>query len=132
MAPTDEGEAKRVEIKLDLDRLKKIADIGVRRTSAFLKLGGRLADMEIPDDMTLDGGIAFNFWPKELPKEAKEELRQEFRAWLVGSCLRELDQHLGIFLDNAWRTLELAELHGKRLYSSQIVEFDKRFVDDTN
>jgi hypothetical protein len=132
MASESEGDTKRVEIKLDLDQLARIMDVGIRRASAFLKLGIQIADIDMPEDMSLTGGVSFNFWPKELSKEVKENIREEFRAWLIGSCLRELDQHLAIFLDRAWRIIELSELHGRRMQSSELIEFDKDFVDDTN
>lgn len=130
MAP--ESDVQRVEIKLDLDKLAAIMNIGVRRASAFLKLGTQIDDADVPADMSLAGGIAFSFWPKDLPESTRKEIADEFRAWLIGSCLRELDQYLGMFLDEAWRLIQLSELHGKRLPSSEQVEFDRKFVHETN
>lgn len=132
MASENEGDAKRLEVRLDLEQLTEIINVGVRRASAFLKLGTQIGNLEIPSDMTLAGGVAFAFWPRDLSREVRESIREEFRAWLIGSCLRELDQCLGIFLDRAWIILEWAELHGHRIPSSKVLEFDTRFINDTN
>ena len=132
MSSAAEAGPKRAEINLDLDQLVSIMHVGIRRSSAFLKLGIQIADLEMPGDMVLTGGMSFNFWPNNLSDEVKEGIRKEFRAWLIGSCLRELDQHLSLFLDQAWHLLRLSELHGKTLPSSEMIEFDKRFAAETN
>lgn len=124
--------AENINITLDLTGMLEFASIGVRRASAFLKLGILQSEAEIPDDISLVGGMTYKFWPTPLPEEAKTNIRSEFRSWIIGSCLKELDAYFSLFLDKAWHMLELLELHGKTLHSSTVLEFDRKFSSNTN
>ncbi len=129
---TDEQQPKKVELKLDLRGMLEIANVGVRRTAAFLKIGDKIQEFELPDDFAINGGVAYNFWPNPLPADIKETLRNEFQSWIIGSCLKELEQHFSLFLDRAWHVVGLADLHGSAKPSSFMIKPDEKFSGDTN
>lgn len=88
--------------------------------------------MEIPDDISLDVGMKYQFWPSPLPNESKESIRSEFVSWAIGSCFKELEAHYSLFLDDVWRTLELSTYHGKTLQAGDSISPDEKFSRDTN
>ena len=120
------------EFTLDLDRKKQIVDVGIRRASAFLKIGLTAADAEPPTDFALAGGIAFRFFPTPVKSDVAREVRDEFSSWLIGSCLRELDQYFSLYLDALWELLELSEFHGAVVNSSEVIALDQSFSGRTN
>jgi len=129
---TDVQQPKKVELKLDLRGTLEIANVGVRRAAAFLKIGDQIQELELPDDFAISGGVAYSFWPNPLPAETKETLRNEFQSWIIGSCLKELEQHFSLFLDRAWHEVGLADLHGSTKPSSFMIKPDEKFSGDTN
>lgn len=132
MEPNDSPSPQKAELKLDLKGMLDIANVGVRRAAAFLKIGDQIQSIEIPDDFAIHGGVAYNFWPNPLPTQTKNALRNEFQSWIIGSCLKELDQHFALFLDQGWYIVGLADLHGTTVPSSMMIQPDKKFSGDTN
>ncbi len=122
----------RAELKLNLSQALEIANVGVRRAAAFLKISTTIEATQIPADLSLGGTVNFSFWPNPITDETRGDLHNEYSAWIVGSCLRELDSHFALFLDRIRWLIKLSELHGKTLHSSTIIERDKKFVQDTN
>ncbi len=122
----------RHELKLDLDQPFELVKIGIRRATAFLKIVDGIGREAIPEDLSLGGSIALSFWPRPITENIRDAIHREFHAWVVGSCLKELEQHFAIFLDGVWRIVELSELHGKTIHSSAIIRFDDKFPNVTN
>jgi hypothetical protein len=71
----------------------------------------------------------WRFFPEPVPEQLGKEAVREFRSWLVGNALRELDSHFSRFLDETWTMLALSKLHGKRVSTAHIV---KQISDETN
>jgi len=123
-------EPKIANIKIDIDAMRELVNRAIRRASAFVRIG--LDDLDERDggDFKLTASIVYKFWPEEITSETRDAAREEYRAWLVGSCLRELDLFYGLFLDKLWFAIEVGELHGTSVRSDHM--FDPKFARKTN
>ena len=121
----------RVEVQIDLKRLSNIAQTGVRRAAAFLGLGLQAFPNGPPKSVTVGGAFSYRFLPDPLPEELQQQVQDEFTAWLIGNALRELDQHLGIFLDDVWDVLRFTTGEKVEMEWSD-TPFDKKFRGGTN
>lgn len=117
-------------IAINLAEMREVVDLAIRRVSAFVRFG--LDGIEARDggDFNLSASLVYCFWPSEIGTEHRNAARDEFKSWLIGSCLRELDLFYGLFLDKVWFAIEVAELHGTRVRSDY--RFDSKFSKDTN
>ncbi len=117
-------------IRINFGEMSELVSLSIRRVSAFLRFG--LDDLEARDggDFRLTAGMHYHFWPEEVSKAGRDAAREEYRSWLVGSCLRELDLFYGLFLDRVWWAVEVGELHGTAVQSEH--RFDAKFARDTN
>jgi len=118
------------KINIDIDAMREMVNLAIRRASAFVRFG--LDDLDARDggDFNLTASIVYNFWPEEITSDFRDAAREEYRAWLVGSCLRELDLFYGLFLDKLWFAIEVGELHGSSVRSDYT--FDPKFSRKTN
>jgi hypothetical protein len=123
-------EPKTSNITIDIDAMREVVNRAIRRASAFVRFG--LDDLDERDggDFNLTASIVYNFWPEEISSEFRDAAREEYRAWLVGSCLRELDLFYGLFLDKLWFAIEVGDLHGTSVRSDYM--FDPKFARKTN
>lgn len=106
-------EIERPSLTLDLNQTLEIARLGVRRASAFMAVGLTALSEGPPTSATLPSSMRFGFLPDPLPEPLAVTVSDEYRAWLVGNGLRELDQYFGHFADKVWWTICVGELHGK-------------------
>lgn len=117
-------------IKIDIDQMRHMSGVSIRRASAFVRFGLDGLDERDGGDFNLSAGMSYQFWPKEISLEHRNAAREEFRSWLVGSCLRELDLFHGLLLDKVWFALEVLDLHGTMVRSDYM--FDRKFSRKTN
>lgn len=117
-------------ININIDEMRELVGVGIRRTSAFVRFG--LDKLEEWDgaDFNLSASLYYQFWPHEIAEDDRNAAREEYRSWLVGSCLRELDLFYGLFLDRVWFAIEAGELHKKSVLSDYM--FDSKFSRITN
>ncbi|WP_417479881.1 hypothetical protein [Maricaulis maris] len=101
-----------VVLKLDIDGAKELVNIGVRRASAFLKLGLQVMDLDRVENLTLPGGVAYNFWPNDIEDATWKQIYAEYECWIKGSCLKELDQYFTLFLNEILIFAELVPMSG--------------------
>jgi hypothetical protein len=106
--------AERRDITIDTAGLQDIALKGVRRTIAFLGLGLKAVANGPPTSVALESNFQFHWFPEPLPDAAAKEIAIEYEAWLIGAGLKELDLFFGLFLDEVWDWLRLAECHGQQ------------------
>lgn len=111
----------RIELNLDLEKLRQVGYLGPRRASAFLCFGLTPTRGEPPKSATLNHSFNIQFLPDPLPTPLAEQIVGEYRIWLIGNALRELDLHYHLFLDQAWATAQFAALHGKSVKSNYII-----------
>jgi hypothetical protein len=104
-------------IVIDFNQLDQVMQMGVRRASAFMKLGLRTAEDESITDITLPsaGPFTWHFFPVPTPPDIVSQMKFDFGHWIIGCALKELDQHCSIFCDQTFRTLTLARFHGSYL-----------------
>ena len=123
-------EPLRQTIQLNFDDIKNIMHTGIRRASSFVRLGLDDLDQRGLGDFNLAAGVEYRFWPEVISEADRSAVKEEYKGWLVGNCLRELDLFYGLFLDKIWFALELGELHGTIVRSDYM--FDNKFSRQTN
>lgn len=69
------------------------------------------------------------FLPEPVPESLAKEAVKEFRSWLIGNALRELDLNFSLFLDRISWYVRLSKLHGKRVRTTHII---KTIAGETN
>lgn len=98
------------ELRFDLNAMRERACVGVRRAAAFLGLSERFMESDLPRSLTLGRNIKRQFLPDPYPDNDIPELRENWRAWIIGNALRELDQFLSLCLDEAYDMVQQAKL----------------------
>jgi hypothetical protein len=118
-----------LQLMIDPDKVREIARQGVRRAAAFLGVGLPLTENYIPSSLALEQYSLWRFFPEPVPEQLGKDAVREFRSWLVGNALRELDSYFNRFLDETWMMLAWSNLHGTVVSSAHTV---KQISDDTN
>jgi hypothetical protein len=111
-----------VYLNLDLESLKNISVQGVRRTAAFIAIALNATQDAAQQSMSLPSASMWRFFPEPPPQELIINSVAEFRSWVVGAALRELDAAFNEFLDRAWAMNEWSKLHGKRVKSDHSID----------
>jgi len=91
-------------ITVNLDRIKEIALLGIRRTAAFLGLGVNAARDEQFKSYQLAAHSSLRVIPDDLDEKSIAHMKEEFENWVVSNGLRELVEGFGIFLDEVHRS----------------------------
>jgi hypothetical protein len=92
-------------------------------------VGLALAENYIPSSLALEQHSLWRFFPEPVPEQLGRDAVREFRSWLVGNALRELDPYFNRFLDETWAMLAWSNLHGTVVSSAHTV---KQISDDAN
>lgn len=100
-------------LHVDLDRVKEIALIGVRRAAMFMGLGVNAAANPAVTSYQLDGFYQIRLLPENLAAEALEKAKQHFRSWIIGNGLTELLHNYSLFLDEVYAVGLLFKTGGK-------------------
>lgn len=106
----DEKKRIRRELRFDLKSMRERACVGVRRAAAFLGLSERFMEQDMPRSLTLGGNVKRQFLPDPYPDDHVPELRENWRTWIIGNALRELDQFLSLFLDEAYDVVQQSKV----------------------
>jgi hypothetical protein len=110
------------QINVDFNALREIAYLGVRRAAAFLSIGLSQTENYVPASLALLEHSNWHFFPEPLAEPAGQAAVKEFRAWLIGNALRELDLHFSLFLDSIGSLEKLSKLHGTRVRSDHRIK----------
>ncbi|MEP6838979.1 MAG: hypothetical protein ABJA75_13055 [Bradyrhizobium sp.] len=102
-----------ITLNIDLAALKDIVGLGARRASAFMCLGLRSAADTSILDLSLDSRTQVQFFERDVPIEVVREAQSNFRIWIIGNGLRELDQAMSIFCDQLFEVLRLLDFNKK-------------------
>lgn len=102
-----------MHVNLDIEAIQNIAHTGIRRASSFLAIGLEALKDGPPRSVTLGEHMKLLFMPDPLPDDVAAETAANYRAWLTGSALKELDHSFALFLEEVWQVGRLAQLHGK-------------------
>lgn len=101
-------------VNINIDEMQETVNLAIRRVCAFVRFGLDGLDDWDGRDFNLTASLSYQFWPETITNKNRDAVREEYRAWLVSSCLRELDMFYGLFLDKLWFAIEASELHGTR------------------
>lgn len=123
-------EASPAVLNVNFDEMRAVVDVGLRRASAFLKIGQNGIKDIAGISFNLTTSLQYNFWPENIEAATVELVAREYDSWLVGACLRELDLFYGLFLDRVWWAIEVGELHGTSVRSDH--QFNQSFAKDTS
>jgi hypothetical protein len=107
---------------IHLDRMLNIVGLGVRRATAFMALGVRVGNDQTVNSVLLDTNFSIQFMPEDMAVEAIRNVQQDFRVWIVGNGLRELDQYTSIFADRVFEARRFGEFHRRPLTQEAIDE----------
>jgi hypothetical protein len=118
-----------LQMVIDFAKLREIARKGVSRAAAFLSVGLSVTENYVPASLALEKDSMWRFFPEPVPEQIGKEAVREFRFWLVGNALRELDLHFSLFLDSTWAMLAWSKLHRTRVSSAYTV---KQISGETN
>ncbi len=119
-----------LRLKIEIPSIKRVMDVGVLRASSFYRLGLDQLDSRDGGNFELSSSVGYRFWPDEIDNAKREEVKEEYRHWLVGSCLRELESFFSLFLDRIWVGVQSGEMHGSKIDGT--LEYDQKFARNTN
>jgi hypothetical protein len=122
-------ETRPLKLIIDPNQAREIARQGMRTAAAFLGMGLPLTENYIPSSLALKQHSLWHFFPEPLPEQLGRDAVREFRSWLVGNALRELDAHFNRFLDEIWMMLAWSKLHGTVVRSDHTV---RQISNETN
>lgn len=91
-----------MQLTIDFDKLKAVAEVGVRRASVFMGVGTNAAVVEPPISHVLSDKVQFLFVPPDPSDEVKRHYLEEFESWTIGNCLRDLADSFSMFLTEAF------------------------------
>jgi len=90
------------QINVDLDKIRDVGYLGVRRASVFMGLGVNAAlDAEFKD-YQLTHITKLQLVPGTVDSEAIGRFKEDFKTWVEGNGLRELIETFSVFLDRIY------------------------------
>jgi len=122
-------ENPRVQLVIDLDQLNAIALKGANRAAAFLAIGLNSTDGTLPKSLSLTEQSPWHFFPEPVPQDLAQQALSEFRTWITGNALREIDAHFNQFLDAVWVAISWSKVHKTTVPSDFVI---KTISADTN
>lgn len=88
-------------IKLDFQRMRRIADIALTRSSLFIAFSANATIANPPIGFDLQDPIQYRFGnPEKLDQIAQRQARDEFNKWVIGNALRDLVDAYSLYLAN--------------------------------
>ncbi len=127
--PESEPPGQQTTLEINFGKLKEMSALGVRRAAAFLGIGLNSTNTLEGLSLALTDQSMWRFFSEPEPEATIKEAVSEFRIWITGNALRELDAHFSLFLDEVWFTLEFAKLHGTKVPTDHTI---KGIAHDTN
>src|SRR5208282_4420197 len=96
-----------MDIVVDLEKVAALALIAVHRATAFLSMGFRAVNLPLPTELHVDEHSMLRFFPSPLPPKLSENVVSQFRIWIIGAALRELDAGYSLYLDSVYQALTI-------------------------
>ncbi|MER9461968.1 hypothetical protein NKI80_18880 [Mesorhizobium sp. M0387] len=87
-----------VNVQLNLDNVREIANLGVRRAAVFMGIGLNASQTDPPISHVLGGGMQFAVVPDDQPAEQQKAFVEEFGRWVIANGFRELTETFSVFL----------------------------------
>ena len=121
--------SRTVHLHFDLDNLKISSHRNVKRCAAMLAIAMNSTSDWRQQSLSLTSESMYNFLNDPNSDELRELVTKEFRIWVAGNILRELDAGFSLFLDRAWSMLAWSKHHGSAIKSDYTI---KTIESDTN
>jgi hypothetical protein len=119
------------KLHINLDVLANIGQRGVRRATAFVAMGQKAWTDESIRSATVDTVFPIRLLPDPMPQELADEVRRNFRLWVIGNAITEIVQGLSLFADDCYETAMLVRYHGKPVPQDALTKV-RRCRSDTN
>lgn len=107
--PPDDHQVR--QLNFNMRPMGERAAVGVRRAAAFLGISERVLEQGLPRSLTLGKAVKMQFLPDPFPEDHVAELADNWRSWITGNALRELDQFLSLYLDDAYDFVQQAKVY---------------------
>lgn len=101
-------------VTIDLSKLHRIVDIGVRRAAVFMGLGINAANDENNKNYELSNITSFRFLPENITDLDINHFKEEFTSWITMNGFRELIETFSIFLDRVFDICQLINQTDKK------------------
>ena len=103
------------QLNLNFAVLAETGQRGVRRAAAFIGMAQKAWTDETITSATIDAPFRLQLLPDPMPKELADDVRSNFRTWVIGAAIAEIVQWLGRFADDFHEIATLAEYNGKQV-----------------
>ncbi|MGH7997814.1 MAG: hypothetical protein ACREFX_15830 [Opitutaceae bacterium] len=119
---------KIVEVKFSLTDILEVMRVGLRRAAVFMGLGCNAARREDFNDYQLDHATRIRVLPETVDSATLKQWKDEFYRWIVAGGLRELVDHINVFLDRIYEAA--AVLRENRLDAKMHSKFQRAGLED--
>jgi hypothetical protein len=119
------------QLSIDLDALAENGRVGARRAAAFIAMGQKAWTDESIKSAAVETPFSIQLLPDPLPDELANEVRRNFRLWVIGSAISEIVQGLSHFADRLFEIAVLVPYSGKAV-PQDALDHIRRCQADTN
>jgi hypothetical protein len=118
------------DLTINVDKIKSIALMGVKRAATFLALGVNAARNPDFKEYRLSQLASFQVFPDNIGDEQISLMKSEFEYWIIGNGLRELVELFGIYLDRMHHACLLIAVNQETYHPDRADNFKARFEYD--
>jgi hypothetical protein len=120
-----------MSIGIDLAKVTQPALVAVQRAAAFLAMGFRVVNLPPPTELHVDQHSMITFFSSPVSSQLAHDVVSQFRIWLIGAALRELDAGYSLYLDGVFQAATIIK---ERVASDNIMrrKITRKFVAETN
>jgi hypothetical protein len=113
------------QVTVNFDKLAEIGRTGVLPATAFVGLGQKAWTGEVIRSVRIEAPFSHQMLPDPLPEPLANEVRAEFKSWIIGNALLEIERNLALFFAECERVLRYVALHGRKLRDVDIAALDQ-------
>lgn len=110
----------------NLEELLGIAFLAARRANTFIALAMNAADRPEVKEVELPTSLVFSHMMPPTPEQLAH-IKREYLAWTIGANLRDMTDHLAIFLDRLFEVCRYCTLKGQIVVVGDLRKEFKRF-----
>lgn len=115
------------QLTIDFDKIRDIANRGIRRTYVFLGLGFNAARDTRLTNFHLTDLMMYRAVPDKVDEKTLTSFKEEFRKWIVSNGLRELVETFATFLDMVNRACQVFSKNKTLIHIKKIFIKNKGF-----
>jgi hypothetical protein len=103
----------KTQLNINLNALAERGRVGARRATAFVAMGQKAWSDESITSAAIEAPFSIKLLPDPLPEEMANEVRSDYRLWVIGNALTEIVQGLSHFADQLFEIAVLITYEGK-------------------